>query len=1328
MKIWTSGDASTPAIFINSSNQVGITQGGTYSGINANLHVSASSAAQSLLHVEGNLGVDALFVSSSGNVGIGTDSPKIRQYSVWPRLEVTNDASGSVVPDDVRIYLNNPTGSSSAFASLTFGNDSAGISGAVFQNSSTNSSGYGGVNSLNVINVTSGDLALGTNNSVDMTIANGGNVTFVAGAVIGGTTYIGDTANANATLGLTINQGSADNQIFALKSSDVAHGLTSYGGMNTETDDFFSIQKESATLGGAKLQATAEDGATSTVLNFWSAGGTADTTKSTSGLGLVNFYITEHDGSNGRANITADGNVFSVSAYVGGAFATRWILDEDGDTWQAGNITIPATSKIYLDGGADTYIHENSTNSIQVVAGGSIAATFQAGGMFVPATDKIWFDSGADTYIHEVSADKLDVVVGGQTILEIAEGGGGASDYVAIQALNKLYLDGGGNTYISETSGDTMKFYAGGTEMWRLTSTYAYTEGHLAIDSGKKFYLDGISDTYFYQYADNNVRLICGTVDALSIGSNGIVFNEDSQDWDFRIESNDNANMFTINGGTNRIGMGVAAASTKAVHMGGTYGAVSGDANIGLYANWAITGTPNEDIVGVRLSPQMTEAGSGTHTNIFGLQVSPGLTGAGAAVSNTAALYVAGAMSGGSNNYALWVDAGAVLFDSTLHVGGALTVTDGSHINATGNVEIDGDIICSEYIYHKADTDTYQRFTTNAWLVRTGGDDRLTIDSNGIVRLGSNGSTAVGTQKAIVSANSVTSRANWQLNIEGDNDAGIVFSEDGTARGHVGYDAGLVATVLGDHANSTRFQTAYSADSASIYIDDNEAFRVTKGVSSGGIYADNATSPHRVEVNTHNIHEAKEGHAITGSAMTVVGNSATDWATGVSDLFLMTPSNDTGKGFQLGFGGGTTTAGATEKYGMIRSEIVNRGNGTAQGDLIFSTYGSGAEQEGFRIDHQGYVGFGVTAPAHKLDIGGMADPVVRIKSDSGGDPKLIFDAAAANRNGMIKFYDNGATAGGFIDYVHNGDKMNFGAGSSTTVNFVVGDGLVEVEKQLHIAQNNAVTSPSSGDNDALISIGADTFVGSASMTLKQNGLYVNSAFTTGATVGNVNQVAINSPGITETGGACTTAASLYVEGAPSAGTNNYALYVDGGNNRFDGSCYFGGDTAQRDHGQASYPVTINYTGSSNQGAAWYDHVTDTSSRYAIWFKRYYNSSWATVGSISTANSSTAYNTSSDYRMKENVVTLTGATARLKQLKPYRFNFKEQWGPADDVKDGFLAHEVAEVVPQAVHGEKDAVDEDGNPDMQGVDTSHLVPLLVATIQELEERITALEAGS
>jgi len=111
-----------------------------------------------------------------------------------------------------------------------------------------------------------------------------------------------------------------------------------------------------------------------------------------------------------------------------------------------------------------------------------------------------------------------------------------------------------------------------------------------------------------------------------------------------------------------------------------------------------------------------------------------------------------------------------------------------------------------------------------------------------------------------------------------------------------------------------------------------------------------------------------------------------------------------------------------------------------------------------------------------------------------------------------------------------------------------------------------------------------------------------------------------------------------------------------------------------------------------------------------------------VGSISTNGSTTAYNTSSDYRLKENVVELTGATTRLKQLDPKRFNFI-----ADDTTtvDGFLAHEVQSVVPEAITGIHNEVDADGNPVYQGIDQSKLVPLLVATIKELEARITALE---
>ena len=118
-----------------------------------------------------------------------------------------------------------------------------------------------------------------------------------------------------------------------------------------------------------------------------------------------------------------------------------------------------------------------------------------------------------------------------------------------------------------------------------------------------------------------------------------------------------------------------------------------------------------------------------------------------------------------------------------------------------------------------------------------------------------------------------------------------------------------------------------------------------------------------------------------------------------------------------------------------------------------------------------------------------------------------------------------------------------------------------------------------------------------------------------------------------------------------------------------------------------------------------------------------NSSGSQVGSIQVSHGSTAYNETSDYRLKENVTELTNATTRLKQLQPKRFNFIEV---PDKTVDGFLAHEVSNIVPEAVTGEKDAVDADGNPDYQGIDKSKLVPLLVAAIQEQQTQIEALQA--
>ena len=115
---------------------------------------------------------------------------------------------------------------------------------------------------------------------------------------------------------------------------------------------------------------------------------------------------------------------------------------------------------------------------------------------------------------------------------------------------------------------------------------------------------------------------------------------------------------------------------------------------------------------------------------------------------------------------------------------------------------------------------------------------------------------------------------------------------------------------------------------------------------------------------------------------------------------------------------------------------------------------------------------------------------------------------------------------------------------------------------------------------------------------------------------------------------------------------------------------------------------------------------------------------AQVGHISVTSTATSYNTSSDHRLKENVVYDWDATTRLKQLKPARFNFIAD---ADTTVDGFLAHEAQAVVPEAVQGTHNEVDDEGVAVMQGIDQSKLVPLLVKTIQELEARIAALEAG-
>jgi hypothetical protein len=116
------------------------------------------------------------------------------------------------------------------------------------------------------------------------------------------------------------------------------------------------------------------------------------------------------------------------------------------------------------------------------------------------------------------------------------------------------------------------------------------------------------------------------------------------------------------------------------------------------------------------------------------------------------------------------------------------------------------------------------------------------------------------------------------------------------------------------------------------------------------------------------------------------------------------------------------------------------------------------------------------------------------------------------------------------------------------------------------------------------------------------------------------------------------------------------------------------------------------------------------------------STYVFAGSISVNGSTAAYNTSSDYRLKNTIAPMTGALAKVALLKPVTY----KWNADGSDGQGFIAHELAEVCPDAVTGEKDAVDAEGNPQYQGIDVSFLVATLTAAIQEQQALITQLQA--
>ena len=334
--------------------------------------------------------------------------------------------------------------------------------------------------------------------------------------------------------------------------------------------------------------------------------------------------------------------------------------------------------------------------------------------------------------------------------------------------------------------------------------------------------------------------------------------------------------------------------------------------------------------------------------------------------------------------------------------------------------------------------------------------------------------------------------------------------------------------------------------------------------------------------------------------------------------------------------------------------------------------------------------------------------------------------------------DNGVTNANEIEVFVNNVRQKPGVAYTVSGTTLTMTGDVETTDDFYVVfQGKAVGTVGPPDGSVtsaklvyplttFSSTGIDDNATSTAMTLDSSGA-VGIGTTSPAKTLDVNgQLRIRNGGATGYG--------LLEYGASSTATNNWHVGSEGdGSFRFYSGNFGAGTERMRIDDFGRVKINTTQTGgvlniNNFEGAAHcLDLGTDASSDTLAAFRLSTNadgSGGTAVGSISVSGSSTSYNTSSDYRLKENVTDITGATERLKQLNPVRFNFIAD---ADTTVDGFLAHEVQDVVPEAITGTKDAVDDDGNPVYQGIDQSKLVPLLVATIQELEARIAALEAN-
>jgi hypothetical protein len=422
---------------------------------------------------------------------------------------------------------------------------------------------------------------------------------------------------------------------------------------------------------------------------------------------------------------------------------------------------------------------------------------------------------------------------------------------------------------------------------------------------------------------------------------------------------------------------------------------------------------------------------------------------------------------------------------------------------------------------------------------------------------------------------------------------------------------------------------------------------------------------------------------------------------------------------KLNLSGGIVQAGAFRAAQGVPNAADNSTTGFAfstDGDTgIFCTGTSGAAAGGdiailsnnarrVTIDTSGRFGIGTTSPASTLDvvgtfgINGPSDPAVmgRYVADGTG-PFIFLDKSRNATVGSHTVVQDNDRLGGIVFRGSDGTEFEQGAQISAVVDGTPGTN--DMPGRLEFA-----TTPDGANSPT------------ARMTIKNDGKVGIGTTGPSSELEVVGDILINNGG--SDGGQLILA---------SAGNNTMQIDNESGNFRVvnntlgtellridnDGDLAMGSTST----GGSSFDGnSIKLLAGQGQGIHLSRNITTSANQIT------FHNNNGQVGFINTEGSATIYSTSSDYRLKEDIVEMQDSISKVQSLKPVNFAWK-----VDGTRvDGFLAHEAQEIVPEAVTGTKDAVDEDGQPKYQGIDQSKLVPLLTKALQEALTKIETLEA--